>query len=157
MAIKPPAWVARQGGIPTEKGWKHPNRNEILLAKKFTQAEIDEYLGAAPQPAPEPVVEEVETDLPAADEWQAEDVDGDGTVDDNTIKALRRSGVNPLLLTVGLDVIDIQTSIIRVEPKVTLVGRRGWCGAYFDRCTTASRTASSGQSPSSRGVIPGVL
>ena len=42
-AIKAPAWVTSQGGVPTEKGWKHPNRNEILLPKKFTQAQIDEW------------------------------------------------------------------------------------------------------------------
>lgn len=42
-AIKAPAWVASQGGVPTEKGWKHPDRNEILLPKKFTQAQIDEW------------------------------------------------------------------------------------------------------------------
>ena len=41
--IKAPAWVASQGGVPTEKGWKHPDRNEILLPKKFTQAQIDEW------------------------------------------------------------------------------------------------------------------
>lgn len=43
-AIKAPAWVASQGGVPTEKGWKHPDRNEILLPKKFTQAQINEYM-----------------------------------------------------------------------------------------------------------------
>jgi len=42
--IKAPAWVASQGGVPTEKGWKHPDRNEILLPKKFTQAQINEYM-----------------------------------------------------------------------------------------------------------------
>ena len=76
MTIKPPAWVATQGGIPTEKGWKHPNRNEILLNKKFTQAEIDEYLGTTTAPAsqPDPVNE--------ADEWMAEDVNQDGIIDE---------------------------------------------------------------------------
>ena len=57
MTIKPPAWA--KDAIPTAKGWKHPKRNEILVNKKFTQAEIDEYLGVAPapKPTPEPVVE----------------------------------------------------------------------------------------------------
>lgn len=76
MTIKPPAWVAAQGGIPTEKGWKHPQRNEILLAKKFTQAEIDEYLGTTTALAsqPDPVIE--------VDEWMAEDVNQDGIIDE---------------------------------------------------------------------------
>jgi hypothetical protein len=45
--IKAPAWVASQGGVPTEKGWKHPDRNEILLPKKFTQAQINEYMNVS--------------------------------------------------------------------------------------------------------------
>lgn len=84
MAIKPPSWA--KNAVPTAKGWKHPRTREILLPKKFTQEQIDEYMGTTttpePQPAPEPVVQEVETDLPAADEWAAEDVDGDGNVDE---------------------------------------------------------------------------
>ena len=75
MTIKAPAWVAKQGAIPTIKGWKHPNRNEILLARKFTQAEIDEYLGTSSAPTT-PAVEDV------ADDWQAEDVNQDGVVDE---------------------------------------------------------------------------
>lgn len=73
MTIKAPAWVAAQGGIPTAKGWKHPKRNEILLGKKFTQAEIDEYLGmtfVAGLPA-----------KPAVEDWQAEDLNQDGVID----------------------------------------------------------------------------
>ena len=61
--IEAPHWVKAQGGVPTTRGWKHPNRNEILLPKTFTQEQIDEYNGgaqlltevpAAPAPQPEP-------------------------------------------------------------------------------------------------------
>ena len=76
MTIKAPTWVAAQGGIPTTKGWKHPKRNEILLGKRFTQAQVDEDLGVAPAAAPKPVVEKETTG------WQAEDVNQDGVVDD---------------------------------------------------------------------------
>lgn len=72
MAIKAPAWVEKQKAVPTTKGWKHPNRNEILLPKTFTQEEVDEYLGnkpakkASPKPTPKPV--EVTEELEAAPE-----------------------------------------------------------------------------------------
>lgn len=46
--IEPPKY--QKDAIPTLKGWKHPKRREILQAKKFTQAEIDEYLNAQPKP-----------------------------------------------------------------------------------------------------------
>jgi hypothetical protein len=55
MAIKPPAWA--KDAVPTLRGWKHPKRNEILVNKKFTQAEINEYLGIKPEPKVAPVVE----------------------------------------------------------------------------------------------------
>lgn len=73
MTIKAPAWVARQGGVPTAKGWKHPKRNEILLAKKFTQVQIDDYHGTSAAALVAPAVKA---------EWQAEDVNQDGIVDD---------------------------------------------------------------------------
>ena len=57
MTIKPPAWA--KNAIPTTKGWKHPKRNEILVNKKFSQEEIDEYLGVAPAPEPAPEPESV--------------------------------------------------------------------------------------------------
>jgi murein L,D-transpeptidase YcbB/YkuD len=40
--MKPPNY--QKDAIPTLKGWKHPKRNEILVNKKFTQKEIDDYL-----------------------------------------------------------------------------------------------------------------
>lgn len=65
MSIKAPAWVVAKGGIPTTKGWKHPSRNEILLPRKFSQAEIDDYLGVKPTKKkkalkPAPAIKEVQ-------------------------------------------------------------------------------------------------
>ena len=57
MTIKPPAWA--KDAIPTTKGWKHPKRNEILINKKFTQEEIDEYLAGATTPEQPQKVESV--------------------------------------------------------------------------------------------------
>lgn len=41
--IKPPSW--QKDAVPTLVGWKHPRRNELLLPKKITQEQIDEYNG----------------------------------------------------------------------------------------------------------------
>ena len=41
MAIKPPAWCSR--AVPVPHGWKHWATSEILLPKKFTQEQIDEF------------------------------------------------------------------------------------------------------------------
>lgn len=77
MAIKAPAWVEKQKAVPTTKGWKHPNRNEILLPKTFTQEEIDEYLGnkpakkASPKPTPKPIEVAEETPVLVSEELEA--------------------------------------------------------------------------------------
>lgn len=74
--IKPPAW--QKDAVPTLVGWKHPRRNELLLPKKMTQAQIDEYLGVksepAPAPAPTPVaaVEVDEDDLDSMSKMELE-------------------------------------------------------------------------------------
>lgn len=85
--IKPPAWCSK--AVATPAGWKHHSRSEILLRKKFTQEQCDEYNNAkgnalatqaepAPQPAPEPVVEEVVVDQ----DDTIRDLNEDGVVDD---------------------------------------------------------------------------
>jgi len=55
MAIKPPAWCT--GAVPTLRGWEAPDGSELLVARKHTQAEIDEYNGIPVAP-PKPVVEQ---------------------------------------------------------------------------------------------------
>lgn len=58
--IEPPKWA--KDAVPTPQGWKHPNRKEILLKRKFTQEQIDAYMAAkdwTPPPAPEVKVEPV--------------------------------------------------------------------------------------------------
>ena len=65
MAISPPNY--QKDAIPTPQGWRHPRTNELLIARKISQGEIDEYLGVSvappppPPPAPEPV-EPIEVD-----------------------------------------------------------------------------------------------
>jgi hypothetical protein len=93
MAIKPPAWCA--GAIPEmNKGWVDPNTNELLVSSRFTQAQVDEFYGV---PSFEDIQDmnqegkieagmafaaKVEPTVVDEDEWQAEDLNQDGTVDD---------------------------------------------------------------------------
>lgn len=60
MAISPPKWA--KDATPTLRGWVIGN--ELVISRRHTQQELDEYFGgsAEPEPAPvvdEPVVEEV--------------------------------------------------------------------------------------------------
>lgn len=66
MAINPPNH--QKDAIPTVRGWEHPRTGELLVARRHTQSQIDEYLGVAiapppppPPPAPEPM-EPIEVD-----------------------------------------------------------------------------------------------
>jgi len=43
MALKPPAWAP--DAVPTTRGWARGN--EILVARKISQAEIDEFFAPA--------------------------------------------------------------------------------------------------------------
>lgn len=47
--IQPPNW--QRDAVPTTRGWKHPNRREIILPRSFTQEQVDEYLNRN-NPAP---------------------------------------------------------------------------------------------------------
>jgi len=93
MAIKPPAWCA--GAIPEmNKGWVDPNTNELLVSSRFTQAQVDEFYGV---PSFEDIqdmnqdckieagmafADKVEPTVVDEDEWQAEDLNQDGVVDE---------------------------------------------------------------------------
>lgn len=92
MAIKPPAWCV--GAVPEKnKGWVDPNSGEVLVSSRFTQAQIDEFYGI-------PSIEEVQVvheEVVAEDEWQAEDLNQDGVVDElesMTKKQLEELGRN---------------------------------------------------------------
>ena len=43
MGISPPNH--QKDAIPTTAGWRHPRTNELLVARKINQGDIDEYLG----------------------------------------------------------------------------------------------------------------
>ena len=73
MAIKSPSWA--KNAIPTTRGWQDPRTNELLKSAKLSQADIESYLGTAPAPV-------VAAPVAAVNEWQDEDVDGDGEISD---------------------------------------------------------------------------
>ena len=57
----PPAW--KKDAICTERGWRHPRTNELLVSRGFTAEEVEMYNNATAEaahpapPAPEPIVE----------------------------------------------------------------------------------------------------
>jgi len=62
MAISPPNY--QKDAIPTPQGWRHPRTNELLIARKISQGEIDEYLGVTPEPLEEYEFDVVVDDAP---------------------------------------------------------------------------------------------
>ena len=47
MAISPPNF--QKDAIPTPQGWRHPRTNELLISRKITSDEINEYYGIKPE------------------------------------------------------------------------------------------------------------
>ena len=69
--ITPPNY--QRDAIPTRRGWTHPRTVELLVSKKLTQEQIDEYLGLE-NVEPEIIVDA--TLFPELDpevNWQAEE------------------------------------------------------------------------------------
>jgi hypothetical protein len=60
--IKPPAWCA--DAIPGKNGWTDAKTGEVYQSNRFTQAQIDEFMGVSTPPAKvqKPVLEDL-TDL----------------------------------------------------------------------------------------------
>ena len=57
MGISPPNF--KKDAIPTPQGWRDPNTNELLVARKISLGEINEYFGFTPpvkKPSNEPKV-----------------------------------------------------------------------------------------------------
>lgn len=78
--MKPPSWA--KNAVPTLIGWKDARTGELLKSTKLAQADIDAYLGKTVAPAPAPVAPAPASSDIVITEWVAEDVDGDGTIDD---------------------------------------------------------------------------
>jgi len=83
MVIKAPAWC--NGAVPEKnRGWVDPNTGELLASSRFTQAQIDEYYGI---PSFEDIQDmnqegKIEAAMAKHEEWQAEDVNQDGVIDE---------------------------------------------------------------------------
>ena len=57
----PPAW--KKDAICTERGWRHPRTNELLVSRGFTEEEVALYNNKLDAPA-EPVVEAPLVEVP---------------------------------------------------------------------------------------------
>ena len=47
MAISPP--IFQKDAIPTPQGWRHPRTNELLVSRKLSAEDINEYYGIKPE------------------------------------------------------------------------------------------------------------
>ena len=47
MAISPPNF--QKDAVPTPQGWRHPRTNELLVSRKISSEDINEYYGVKPQ------------------------------------------------------------------------------------------------------------
>lgn len=63
MAISPPNF--QKDAIPTPQGWRHPRTNELLVSRKITADDINEYFGVA-SISPVQVLTEAPTNLEEA-------------------------------------------------------------------------------------------
>jgi len=46
MSISPPNF--QRDAVPTPSGWRHPRTNELLVSRKITSDQIDEFYGVKP-------------------------------------------------------------------------------------------------------------
>ena len=108
MAISPPNY--QKDAIPTPQGWRHPRTNELLIARKIGQAEIDEYLGVSVAPPPPP---------PAPEPVEPVEVDEDDVLDDVTDEVIEYEDMTKLELEeVGR---EHGVELDRREKKSTLI------------------------------------
>ena len=47
MAISPPNF--QKDAVPTPQGWRHPSTNELLVSRKISADDINEYYGIKPE------------------------------------------------------------------------------------------------------------
>ena len=47
MAISPPNF--QKDAVPTPQGWRHPRTNELLVSRKISADDINEYYGIKPE------------------------------------------------------------------------------------------------------------
>ena len=77
MAISPPNF--QKDAIPTPQGWRHPRTSELLVSRKISSDEINEYFGAS---APEvTMLKESPTNVQEA----KDELYGDVTVEEDSL------------------------------------------------------------------------
>ena len=74
MAISPPAF--QKDAIPSPQGWRHPRTGELLVSRKISQEEIDEFNN--PPSMTEWIPNEVDDVISEEDEdWEDAEIDLD--------------------------------------------------------------------------------
>lgn len=74
MAISPPAF--QKDAIPSPQGWRHPRTGELLVSRKISQKEIDEFNN--PPSMTEWIPNEVDDVIYEEDEdWEDAEIDLD--------------------------------------------------------------------------------
>ena len=80
MAISPPNF--QKDAVPTPQGWRHPRTNELLVSRKITSDEINEYFGASVAPAIQ-----VLTEAPTNLEEAKDELYGDVTEEEDSLSS----------------------------------------------------------------------
>lgn len=117
MAISPPNF--QKDAIPTPQGWRHPRTNELLVSRKISADEINEYFGAAPTP-PVQVLTEAPTNLEEATNELIDslpsDVEPPVDDDDEELESKTKLELEAIGREHGIE-------LDRREKKSTLIGR----------------------------------
>lgn len=82
MAINPPRWCSH--AVPTVRGWEDPRTGEVFVSKRFSQDEINEYLGVQ--------TEQSETDVLEVPSFLTEAPVGDKSLEEMTKVELEALG-----------------------------------------------------------------
>jgi len=101
MAIKPPGWCS--DAVPGKNGWTDPHTGEVYASARFTQAQIDEYMGfdvAFQQEASAAAVQQEIMDYNTEGKIQAAMIDmgmTDDTMSDDRISDFNNDGTIDVL------------------------------------------------------------
>ena len=90
MAITPPNF--KKDAVPTPRGWVHPRTNELLVSRKITKEQIDEYYGRASKPEEVQVLTEAPTNLEEAQHELMDDASDDIDLESKTQIELEEIG-----------------------------------------------------------------
>lgn len=99
--LKAPLWADRIGAVPTVRGWEHPVTGELLISRKHSDRQVQEWYGlnevpSTPVMIKEPTFEEVQPEVlvEVGDEIISEVINFDAMTKSDLIDyALEKHGV----------------------------------------------------------------